>query len=93
MAVRLKPFILGSMIVIFENLFTFLSWLFTILPKRKKLPPLKHILALSMQGQKSIVLELETFEKENFHFGQPVSTLSKKHIWVTPAEILCRKKN
>ena len=42
--------------------------------KKKNLPPLKHILALSTWGQKSFVSELQPFEKGNFDLSHPVST-------------------
>ena len=39
---------------------------------KKKLPPLKHILALPTWGQKSLISELQPFEKGNFDLGHPV---------------------
>ena len=39
---------------------------------RKKLPPFKHILALSTLDQKSFVSELWPFEIPNFDLGHPV---------------------
>ena len=38
----------------------------------KKLPFLKHILALPTWGQKSLISELQPFEKGNFDLGHPV---------------------
>ena len=49
---------------LFKNLSTFFSCLFTIF--QKKLPPLKHILALPTWGQKSLISELQPYEKGNF---------------------------
>ena len=39
---------------------------------RKKLPPLKPILALPTWGQKCFVSEAEPFEITNFDLGHPV---------------------
>ena len=41
----------------------------------KKLPPLKHILALPTWGQKCLVSEIEQIEKVNFGLGHPVLEL------------------
>ena len=41
----------------------------------KKLPPLKRILALPTWGQKSLISELQPFEKGNFDLGHPVPIL------------------
>ena len=68
-----KPKCFWEVFSIFENLFTFFSCLFTIF--QKKLPPLKHILALPTWGQESLVSELQPFEKGNFDLGHPVSYL------------------
>ena len=57
----------------FENLFTFVSCLFTIF--QKKPPPLKHILALPTWGQKCLVSEIEQIEKVNFDLGHPVGNM------------------
>ena len=38
----------------------------------KKLPPLKHILALPIWGHKCIFSELQPFEIANFDLGHPV---------------------
>ena len=38
----------------------------------KKLPPLKHILALPTWGQKCTQTELQSFEIGNFDLGHPV---------------------
>ena len=39
---------------------------------KKSLPPPEHILALPIWGQKSLVSELQPFEKGNFDLGHPV---------------------
>ena len=41
----------------------------------KKLSPLKCILALLTLGQKSLISELQPFEKGNFDLGHPVPIL------------------
>ena len=38
----------------------------------KNLPPLKHILALPTQGQRSLFIELQPVEKGIFNLGHPV---------------------
>ena len=54
---------------------------------KKKLPPLKHILALPIQGQKCIVLEVQPFEITEFDLGHPVnapiSKIRKKILGLT----------
>ena len=42
---------------------------------KKKPPPLKHILALPIWGQKCLVSEKEQIEKVNFDLGHPVSVI------------------
>ena len=42
----------------------------------KKLPPLKHILALPIWGQICTNLEVEPFEITNFDLGHPVSQMN-----------------
>ena len=44
---------------------------------RKKLPPLKHILALPTWGQKCTVTELQPFQFAIFQMEHPVDTLLK----------------
>ena len=41
---------------------------------KKKLPPLKRILALPSWGQKCLVLEVQLFEINNFDLGHPVDS-------------------
>ena len=51
---------------------------------RKKLPPLKPILALPTWGQICIVLELQPFEIPDFDLGHPVGLV--KNLFVTSHE-------
>ena len=51
---------------------------------RKKLLPLKHILALPTWGQKYLVSELQSFEIRNFDLVHPVvakNDVLKHHSW------------
>ena len=43
----------------------------------KKLPPLKHILALTIWDQICTNVEIEPFEITNFDLGHPVVSLTK----------------
>ena len=58
--------------------FVYIFQLFVYNFSKKKLPPLKHILALPTWGQKCLVSEIEQIEKANFDLGHPVAILWKK---------------
>ena len=63
---------------------------------RKKLPPLKRILALPIQGQKSIVLEIQPFGITDFDLGHPVQNLLylvKQNQSEAPAAIMNDKND
>ena len=47
---------------------------------RKKLPPLKPILALPTLGQKCFVLEVDYFEIPDFDLGHPVVIQRKRSM-------------
>ena len=51
-----------------------------IFENRKKLPPLKHILALPTLGQVCIVSEQQPFLSDFFQTEHPVGTLIKMHL-------------
>ena len=47
---------------------------------RKKLPPLKPILALPTWGQKCFLSEAEPFEIPDFDLGHPVENISVRQL-------------
>ena len=63
---------------------------------KKKLPPLKHILALPTWGQKCIVLEVQPFGITDFDLGHPVQNLLylvKQNQSEAPAAIMNDKND
>ena len=60
---------------------------------RKKLPPLKPILALPTLGQKCFVLEVDYFEIPDFDLGHPVRNSHVRSITIILRQYISQKEN